>query len=202
MMIKSRTGLTGSENRRLCFIFLTAVMTMGILIGSIIAVSEHSFINNKAVFNQFISPLNNGNTLFEIMKNTVISVGGILALIFCTGFFSIGQPLAVAVMLYRGIGTGISVALTYMTFGEKGVYITLLFIVPKILATSVILILGIREALRLSNIIYSYLFKGSAEENMNRYIRLYCVKFFVLLLFVFVTAILDGGLNYFFRYLL
>lgn len=201
-MNKSGKGLTRPESRKLCFIFLTALMTAGILAGSMIAVSEQNFINGKAVFNQFISPLNNGNTLLEIIRNDIISVGGILLLVFCTGFFSVGQPLAALLILYRGIGAGISVALTYMTFGEKGVYITLIFIVPKLLATTVILILGIREAIKLSNIIYSYLFRGTAEDNMNRYIKLYCVKFLVLILLVLITAVADGGLNYFFRYIL
>ena len=93
---------------------------------------------------------------------------------------------------------GFSTAFTYMAFGKSGFYITMLFIVPKILATSVIIMLAVRESLRLSNIIYGYIFRETVQENMGKYIRLYCFKFIVLILLALITASADCGINYLF----
>jgi len=180
---------------------MTAVMTLGIIIGSCCAVYSDS-LANSVIANQYISPLLNGNTLLEIIKNTFISVCAILGVIFCTGFFAVGQPLSVAALIYRGFGIGFSSALTYITFGKSGIYISIIFIVPKILATSVIIMLAVRESMRLSNIIYGYIFRESCQENMGKYIRLYCIKFIVLIFFVLLTALADCGINYLLGYML
>lgn len=201
-MINKRTGLTSSESRRTFFIFMTCILTVGIIAGSYAAVSGSSFLKENALANQYISPLFNGNTLFEIIKNTFISITGIIAVIFCTGFFAVGQPVSIIMLTYRGFGIGLSTAYTYMMFGKSGIYLTLIFIVPKILAGSVVIMLALRESLRLSNIIYSYLFRSSPEENMGKYVRLYCLKFLILIFLAFIIAVADGGINYFFGYLL
>lgn len=200
-MIKKRTYLTKTESKRVFFLLMTGIMTVGIIIGSCFSTSIGDF-NSNAILNQYISPLYNGDTLLEIMENTIISVCCIILLIFCTGFFSVGQPLSILFLIYRGFGIGLSVASTYMTFGKKGLYITLIFIVPKVLSTSVIIMLSARESMKLSNIIYNYLFRATAKEDMGKYVRLYCIKFIVLIFFVFLTAVADSGLNYFFGYLL
>lgn len=201
-MIKQKTGLISYESRKKFFMLMTAITTLGIILGSCMAVSENNVVFQNNFFNQYISPVHRGNTLLEITKNTFISSSSVIAVIFCTGFFAVGQPASMLALIYRGFGIGLSVAITYMTFGKNGFYITLIFIIPKILATSVIIMLGARESIKLSNIIYSYLFRGISEDNMTRYIRLYCIKFIVLIFFCFVTAVADGGLNYFFGYLL
>jgi len=200
-MIKKNNSMSSPDRRKMFFILMTAVITAGIAAGSCTAVSS-DFLRNSPLANQYISPLFNGATLLEIIMNTFLSVSGILAVVFCTGFFAVGQPVAIMVLAYRGFGIGLSAAYTYMTFGKSGVYLTMLFIVPKIIATSVIIMLAVREAMKLSNIIYSYIFRDSPEDSMGRYIRLYCIKFIVLILFVFLTAIADSGINYFFGYLL
>lgn len=188
--------MTNPKNR-MFFICMTAVLTVGILTGSFTAVSA-GFLENLPLANQYISPLFAGNTLLEILRNTFLSLSGILGIIFCTGFFAVGQPLSVLVLIYRGFGIGFSTALTYLSFGKSGFYITMLFIVPKILATSFIIMLAVRESLRLSNIVYGYIFKDNVQENMTKYIRLYCIKFIVLILFSLLTACADCGINYLF----
>lgn len=188
--------MTNPKNRTF-FIFMISALAVGIIIGSFTAVSAE-FLKDLPLANQYISPVFSGNTLLEIFRNTFLSVSGILAVIFCTGFFAAGQPLSFATLIYRGFGIGFSTAFTYMTFGKSGIYITLLFIVPKILATSVIIMLAVRESLKLSNIIYRYIFRETVQENMGKYIRLYCVKFIVLILLALITASADCGINYLF----
>ncbi len=188
--------MTNPKNRTF-FIFMAFALAVGILIGSLTAVSD-GFPKDSPLANQYVSPLFSGNTLLEIFRNTFLSASGILAVIFCTGFFAVGQPFSLAMLIYRGFGIGFSTAFTYMAFGKSGFYITMLFIVPKILATSVIIMLAVRESVRLSNIIYGYIFRETVQENMGKYIRLYCVKFIILVLLVLITASADCGINYLF----
>lgn len=201
-MIKKNAFIPFSESRKLFFICMTAFITTGIITGSCFAVCGNDMLKNSPVFNQYISPLFNGSSLFEIIKNTFLSVSAVIMIIFCTGFFAVGQPVAILSLIYRGFGIGVSTALTYMAFGKDGFYLTLIFIVPKILATSVIIMLAVREALRLSNIIYSFIFRDSARELMGRYIRLYCLKFIILIFLSLITAAADSGINYLFGYML
>lgn len=190
-----------NTKNRTFLILMTAIMTAGIIAGSFTAVFC-DFLKASPLAGQYIYPLLSGITLLEIFKNTFLSVSALLGVIFCTGFFAVGQPLSVAMLIYRGFGIGFSSALTYMAFGKSGVYISLIFIAPKILATSVIIMLAVRESLRLSNIIYGYIFREACQENMGKYIKLYCIKFIVLILFVLLTALADCGINYLFGYML
>ena len=165
--------------------------------GSIMSILNTEGIRQSSVLNQLISPINNGDTVFEIFKYTLISVSIIAISTFMFGFFAMGQPFSVLLLAYRGFGIGASVALTYIEYGQKGLYITLLFIVPKILATTIIIILAVRESLKMSAQLYRYMFRGHIEENIGKLVKLYCIKFLILILFVFIVSILDSLLNYF-----
>ena len=115
------------------------------------------------------------------------------------GFFAIGQPLAIFLLGYRGVGIGVSVSMMYMTSGMSSMPTLLILLLPKALALSFTASLAVRETLRLSGVQFKFLFNDdSADDNMQKVIKLYFIKFIVLTAITFVIAVLDSLMNYFF----
>ena len=58
--------------------------------------------------------------LEEILVRSFFSSTVFLAVVFLSGFSSLGQPLAVAVLLLRGMGWGVAMSQLYSIYGGHG----------------------------------------------------------------------------------
>ncbi len=196
--MKSRTTLSKSETRKISLILLYLAIVFGIVIGSILfSVSESKFVSSEFVM-QYISPFELKGSLLDFFGYSVLSYSLFVISFFILGFCTFGQIMSVILIAFRGIGIGVSVSSMYALMGKKAILAVLLLAVPKLVATSVIFVVASRESLKLANKLYSYAFKALCDDEMKKYIRLYCIKFIVLLFFLLLTAAADGALNYFF----
>lgn len=195
--MKHGSVLTQTEIRRICIMGLNAAAVVGIVIGGAAAVFSSDFSN--AWLHQFFAPVYSGNTVFEVFRNTFLSSLLFLALTFILGFFALGQPIGIGMLIYRGFGIGFSVAAMYSQRGFEAVSSVIILVIPKAVAICFLSSLAVREMIRLSNSQFRYLFTENAgESGSGRTVRLYCVKFAVISLIMLIISVIDAALNYFF----
>ncbi len=195
-----RKELTKTESRRIAILLLNVVVIAGITAGSLMAV-KMNFIefSENSWLHQYFNPVYSGNTVLEVFRNTLYPMALFLTAAFVLGFFSVGQPLAAALLIYKGIGIGLSAGAMYAVSGTEAIIPVMVLVVPKALAVTFISVLSVRESIRLSGIQFCFLFRGKTpEEKMSNTIKLYCIKFIVLGLFTAVTAVADSLMNYIF----
>lgn len=198
--MKHRNELTVTESRRLCLLILNMVVLAGVAIGAVIAVKgQNTAITETSLMHQYFTPSLSGNTVLDVFRNTFVSSVIYLAIVFILGFFSLGQPLGIALLVHRGIGIGMSAAMMYINSGIEAIPAVLLLFLPKALVLAFIAVLSVRELLKLSCIQFSFVFREKTyEEKMKRTVKLYCIKFAVLAVFVMLAAVADSVLNYIF----
>lgn len=198
--MKKRRELTPSGERNLCFASLAAVILLGVAAGaSLTAAHGTEWAGERIWLHQYFSPMLCGETILGVFKNTFLTAGFFALTMFVLGFFSIGQPLCIALTAARGLGIGAAAAQLYIENGFGAVTAISVLVLPKALALSLTAILGAREMLRLSGVQFSFLFSDNCpEESMQRLTKLYCVKFAVIIIMIAIVSVADSAVNYFF----
>lgn len=195
--MKGIIKITDRNRLRTGFLPLYLMVIIGIVIGSVYAV-KNGQSENVAV-HQYFMPLYCGDTLFAVMRNTFVSVSAVIFAAFIGGFSAVGQPLGVALLIFRGFGIGVSAAMMYILFGAKAVGGVMVLILPKAIVSIILSVLAVRELFRLSGAIFAFAVKGESRDDNRRSFRLYCIKFAVLVLIALLVSVSDAALNYFFR---
>ena len=119
---------------------------------------------------------------------------GLLLCCMLLGLSAFGQAGAILVLLYRGIGLGIAVSRSYLTWGLQGLPVVLFLQLPHSGVTSFLLLLAARETWRLSSRFAAFVCHHSGEEGEP--LRYYWIRFFVLTLLLLLAAAGDSALTY------
>ncbi len=186
--------ISEKEKKNSRFFLLCIVEIIGILIGSYIAVSD----TNTDWFRKFLCPVLNGGTLSEIFRSTFISSLIFIVAAFLFGLFAFGQPLGVALIISKGIEIGLSAAMMYSVKGISALPAVFILNVPKAVAVSVVMILAVREVIRNSMSILHGLIPEREYDSERADLKLYCIKFIVLIVIIFIISVADSLLNYIF----
>ena len=119
--MKSRTTLSKSETRKISLILLYLAIVFGIVIGSILfSVSESKFVSSEFVM-QYISPFELKGSLLDFFGYSVLSYSLFVISFFILGFCTFGQIMSVILIVFRGIGIGVSVSSMYALMGKKAI---------------------------------------------------------------------------------
>lgn len=169
------------------------LIILGIAAGSVYAVGSGDGVSPW--IHQFFAPLSEGETVLRLMSHTFFSSSVFSAAAFIIGLSAVGQPFGAAMLIYRGVGIGASVALMYLTYGKAAIMPVLLMVLPKALAVSAIAILSVRELMRSSGAILTFCLSGEVRDDSRRGFRLYCIKFFVIILLSLIISAADGTLS-------
>ena len=132
--------------------------------------------------NSFVDVRSSGD-LEEILVRSFFSSTVFLAVVFLSGFSSLGQPLAVAVLLLRGMGWGVAMSQLYSIYGGHGALLSVI--------TAAALMIAAREAVAMSNILLCIVFSEGQHGGLRQTVRLYAVKFLVLEAAAAVAAALE-----------
>lgn len=189
--------MQSSERKNKGFLPLIIAEIIGIAAGSFIAFSGIDTENIK----RNLCPALNGATLLDIFSNTLIISVLFLVIAFFSGLFAFGQPLGIALLVIKGAEIGLSSAFMYAEKGLPAITAVLVLNVPKSIVISFIAVLAVREVWRNSSAVLSFLI---SEERIGENIdlKLYCIKFIVLLVIVFLVSVADSVMNYIFSGLL
>ena len=178
--------------RRTSIIIMLAFILMGITAGTVIYTK---YPETAAGISGFIKT-SDKRTLAMVFKEAFRSTFLMLILLMFSGFSAVSQPLELGSLIYRGIILGISFSYTYVTYAFKGIFICVLMILPHALATSVILVLAVRESMRMSNAAAVMLFKDNPDIPERPDTRLYLLKFMVLVILLLISSAIDCIITY------
>ncbi len=197
--MKRVSYISGLENSKKNngFFLLCLTEIVGIIIGSCIAVS----CRDNEILKQIVSPALYGTTLLEIFRSTLVSSLIFIIIAFFSGLSAFGQIFGIALIIAKGAEIGISVYFFYAEKGLSAIPAVMVLNVPKIIAVSVVAVLAVREVWRSSSEILHFLVSGERNsEHAN--LKLYCLKYIVLIVIIFIISIADSLMNYIFAGLL
>lgn len=181
------------DNHNKGFLILFSVVTVGILIGAVYG-TKHNVAN--PLFHQYLMPEYSGNTIYEVFRNTFVSLALFNATAFIMGLSAFGQPVGVLMLLYRGFGIGIAVASAYLSKGLHGIPTVFILILPECIAVTIISVLAVRELMRLSKSMLMFIISDSYHTDKS--FKLYCLEFVVLIITSLLVAVLVTVSNYIF----
>ena len=98
---------------------------------------------DSAWFHQF-SPLNGGRDVFGNCRKISVIISNFSCCGVFSGFFVFGQPIGVALLVWRGVGIGISVAEMYKIHGAGAIPEVIMLILPKAFVSAIVAVLAIR----------------------------------------------------------
>lgn len=193
--MKHTTYISGTEKHN-GFFLLYLVEIVGIIIGSFLAVSS----DNEFLRQNFCPALHSA-TLLEIFRNTLVSSLIFIIMAFFSGLFAIGQPVGIALIIAKGAEIGLSAGFMYTQKGLSAFPAVMVLNIPKALAFSAVAVLAVREVWRSSSSLLRFLVSGEHSTEQNS-LRLYCLKYLVLIIIIFIISIADVLMNYIFAGLL
>ena len=162
-----------------------------ILIGALLGAVTFCFMGSDelsmlSVFSNSFVDVRSSGDLEEILVRSFFS-----STVFLSGFSSLGQPLAVAVLLLRGMGWGVAMSQLYSIYGGHGALLSAMFVLLPAVITAAALMIAAREAVAMSNILLCIVFSEGQHGGLRQTVRLYAVKFLVLEAAAAVAAALE-----------
>ncbi len=191
--MKNTGTLTSSQSRKIFAMLLCTAAVAGIIAGSVYG-SAHSGALPLAVHQCFLTG-KSGNTAFEVMRNTFLSSAVFLLACYFSGLFALGQPIGISLLIYRGFGIGASSAALYSAEGAGAAAKVTFLLMPGALASVGVAVLAVRELLRVSTGVLSLWVTGELRAEKLVDLRLYSIKFAVLLLLSLMISIGVGTLH-------
>jgi len=104
-----------------------------------------------------------------------------------------GQPLGIALIIYRGFGIGAASAALYSAYGSSAVLKVLVLLLPKALAVTLVSVLAVRELMRASQCVLRFWTYGGIPDERSADLRRYSLKFAVLMLISLLISLADGA---------
>ncbi|MDE5772201.1 MAG: stage II sporulation protein M [Ruminococcus sp.] len=184
---------TETRKRQLSFFLLCAVVSVGILFGAVYG-SGHSA--ESPLVHQYFSPAHCGGTVYEVFRNTLISLSLFVGTAFLLGVSAFGQPLGIIMLIYRGFGIGAAAVSEYVTKGMHAMPSVILLILPECTAVTIISVLAVRELMRSANSLFLYV--TADVSHSERTFKLYCLKFAVLIIISVIISVFSTVMNYIF----
>lgn len=186
-----RTNSHFSE-RSSFLIFLMGIMLLGVFVGSLAFCSmDKSTLSGLSFVTQGFIQTRKEQGMLEILLSSLLSSSGMLLIIFLLGFSAVSQPIELMIPFFRGLGLGASIAQIYTVSSTRGFVIVFLLILPYAIITSFAIIIAVREAIKLSNILISNVISSTSNDNMKAIARLYFIKLLVLEAIIAFGAIVD-----------
>jgi len=181
------------------FIILGIAVIFGIAVGTFFQTVSADC--SQPLIHQYFAPIYSGNTVLEVFRNTFVSSAVFTAIAFLIGTSAVGLPFGIAMLIYRGFGIGVSSTLMFALNGKGAFPAVAIMILPKAMAVTVVSVLAVRELIRSSSRLFVF-WKDGNDEGERKTVRLYIVKFIVLIVISIIIAAADSVINYVFSGLL
>lgn len=189
-------GYIKTKDVRPLFTKLLALAAVGIAAGSVYQAVRSP--GSSAWIHQYFAPIYKGTNLFEYMCRGFGISSLFLITAFFMGFFALGQPVCYFLMAVRGFGIGASGAMMYTLHGTKAVMGMLFFVLPKAFFSMLVCALAMREAMKASSYTLSGWTPEGFSEQRKTDFKLYCIKFFVLIILLLIISAVDAAINFVF----
>ncbi|MDE5859855.1 MAG: hypothetical protein K2H23_05660 [Oscillospiraceae bacterium] len=175
---------------------LAAMYFLGVLLGTVLYCTLDS--EKITVLDSIAGSFVDGrlrHTFWETLVNSFSGAFILLLICFGMGFCVIAQPAELLVPLFRGLGTGASIAGMYSGYGLAGAGAAAVLIVPNAVATAFVMIIAAREAFRFSVGLYAASL-GNSRSDEPVDVRLYFTKFVILCVILVISALADSLITF------
>lgn len=183
--------------KKVSFFFLLFVIMAGVIAGTVLVCVKSGWDGLRLIYvNQNLyKPYN--LSLAAVFARSALPICAMLLVMFISGFCAFGQPIQMFFTAYRGFAVGVSSALTYLELGIKGFPAVLIMILPFAAVSSLIVIIGSREAMSFSGCFADFAFGRKTNEICRPDVRLYGIKFIILIAAALISAAADSVITYF-----
>ena len=184
--IKNITAAVKANSRftTLVLLFLISMIIGSLLVKNVDNSSLKSLISiysdkriNQSVLSTFFSSLWSALPLFVI--------------VFFLGFYPLGVPAIYLAPIYKGLGTGLTMGYLYNVCGLEGIVYCFILIVPATFIYTMTLIFSCKESISLSKLLFIELTPKAKKTNLFDEVKLYFKRYFVLLLPIILSCIVD-----------
>lgn len=172
--------------------FFISIIITGIVIGSV--AEKPLFELDWARFGYTV-PSESFFAAADIKSTFIISVLCV-CIAFIAGFSAIGQPLAYFLLLNGGTAVGSCIFTMYKLYGKSAVLPLIMTVLPKAAVIFVITVLAVRSALKSSAALFCAYRDGDIRESRVLDLRLYCIRFVVLILLTLVFSAAVGVFDF------
>lgn len=168
------------------------LILLGVLLGTVVYMVKSSALSSGlgALNTDYLS-LRTSASYMSVMLTSLFNSTVLLLILFFSGLCAAAFPFVLLVPVYKGLGIGCSVAQLYMSSGREGIVYSLLLIVPSAVISCYAVMIGTREAYRMSVECFGAVFKNNIYT-VGENARLYVVKFLVLEAILSVSATIDS----------
>lgn len=144
----------------------------------------------KTSINGYFSDIVKGNLLY--LKNLVYTLGGnliLLFLIWILGISVIGFFLVIGILGFNSFLVGFSLSSIIYTYGGKGIFISLVYVLPELVNLFIIFVLSYCSV-SFSFFLFNYLFRKK-EYNRKKFVFRYIKFLFVFLLMTIINSLIS-----------
>ncbi|WRS28247.1 stage II sporulation protein M [Oscillospiraceae bacterium MB08-C2-2] len=182
--------------KNLVVLLLGGLFLLGVVFGTILVKSAESETLQLLfrLFSGFREKRQSAN-LSQLFVSSLSSSLLFIVVLFVCGFCAISHPVIVALPLFKGLGLGFSTGALYAYYGSRAIGYVSVLVFPSTVVSTVALLLGCREALRLATF-----FAGAVGRQGNKEasysLRLYCGRFMVAAALCLGAALIEAGLYF------
>lgn len=174
------------------FTFLIGIATVGVFCGVMsYCFMSADFLKQISLAQSNFIELRRSQDFVQILVKSFFSSTVFVGGAFLLGFSAIAQPVEILIPLIKGMGLGVSVAQIYSQSGKSGVITCALIILPCSLISMYALVVAVREAVGLSNILMTNALSSGQTSGLLGTVKLYSTKFLVLEAVTAVSAAVD-----------
>lgn len=182
-----------TSNKRFKTLFpIMLLILLGVVIGTAVyIISNDSLSGSLSRLNTDFLDFRRNSSYMDVMLSSLFNSTVMLLILFLGGLCALAFPVILVVPVYKGLGLGCSVAQMYSSLGQRGVLYALLFILPSAVISCYAIMIGTREAYRMSAECFGAIFKKkivTVSENA----KLYLVKFLILEAILSASATIDS----------
>lgn len=174
-------------------ILLTAFFTAGMAFGAVLVKSsaDHEWLEHLLDLLREYSLLRSTQSLFTTMCNSMLANLLYLVIAFAAGLCAVGLPLLMLLPFIRGLGLGAVFGYLYSVQALAGVGYCLLILLPGAILSTATLLIGCREGITMSFDVFTVM-NGKKMPDHYHSLRLYCVRFGILLVLLLCASLADA----------
>lgn len=187
-----RTSIKNLANKNIIFICLLFLFILGMFYGTLLIKSDNDSVwSQLEIITNEYRAIQIRQSLITTFINSFLSSLIFLIIPYLFGYSSIGQIGTFFISFFYGLGLGCALGYLYMNYGVKGILYSAVIVIPHSVITLFALLIGCRESIKLSNLIFLSFFSGNDRAVNLTTIKLYNVKFFILCLMIVIASVIN-----------
>ena len=166
---------------------------VAMLYGSVLIAQADDALKEKLLFltQEYLSTRGEQSVLTTFLSSLSTSAVYLVSAFFL-GFFALGQPVCVFMVLFRGFGLGLSMGQIYLNYQAQGFLYCLVLIVPAAV------LFTLKDSIQSSNLFLAVFFPKLGAVATPAALKVYGIRYLIYLVLTILTAAIDSGMNFLF----